>query len=243
MKYREKSDSPAIRIVCGHYGSGKTNVAVNLALAEKKHFPEKEVALADLDIVNPYFRSADAAEMLRRASVLPLVPPLANSNVDIPSMPPILTSYFGAAEEARDPDFPGKTAYLDVGGDDGAVVLGMYAGQIAASGYEMLYVISMYRPLTADPADAAELMREIESLSRLRCTGIINNSSIGEETTAADVVDSVPWARECAAKCGLPLLCHAYRADLLPDLPRAFAEAGFGGEALLPMENATKRLF
>ena len=238
MEYFE--NKPGIRIVCGHYGSGKTNAAVNLAIAEKRMYPEREVALADLDIVNPYFRSADAADMLRLAGVLPLVPPLANSNVDIPSMPPVLTSYFADRETAENRK---KTVYIDVGGDDGAVVLGMYAGQIAASGYEMLYVISMYRPLTADPADAAELMREIESLSHLRCTGIVNNSSIGEETTAADVVDSVDWAKECAAKCGLPLLCHAYRADLLPDLPRAFAEAGFGGEAFLPMENATKRLF
>ncbi len=229
-----------LRIVCGHYGSGKTNVAVNLATAEKRLRPAREVALADLDIVNPYFRSADAADLLRRAGVTPLVPPLANSNVDIPSLPPALTSYFGNGETA---ETRGKTAFLDVGGDDGAVVLGMYAGQIAQTGYEMLYVVSMYRPLTANPDDAAELMREIESLSHLSCTGIVNNSSIGAETTVADVVDSVPWAIECAEKCGLPLVCHAYRSDLLPDLPHAFAEAGLGDAVLLPMENATKRLF
>ncbi len=237
MEYSGNPRPMPVHIVCGHYGSGKTNVAVNLAIAEKRKHPEREVALADLDIVNPYFRSADAAALLRGHGVRPLVPPLANSNVDIPSMPPELTSYFGTDASGE------KTAYIDVGGDDGAVVLGMYAAQIAQSGYEMLYVVSMYRPLTADPADAAELMREIESLSHLRCTGIVNNSSIGEETTAADILDSVLWARECAEKCTLPLVCHTYRADLLPELAQRFAKSGYGDEVLLPMENATKRLF
>ncbi len=237
MEFSENLRPVPIRIVCGHYGSGKTNVAVNLAIAEKKLYPEKTVALADLDIVNPYFRSADAADLLRNHGVIPLVPPLANSNVDIPSMPPELTSYFGVDANGE------KTAYIDVGGDDGAVVLGMYATQIGAVPYEMFYVISMYRPLTANPDDAAALMHEIESLSHLRCTGIVNNSSIGEETTVEDVTDSVLWARECAEKCALPLVLHTYRADLLPELSRHFVESGFGNEVLLPMQNATKRLF
>lgn len=237
MEYSGNRQSAGICIVCGHYGSGKTNVAVNLALADKKRNPQKTVAIADLDIVNPYFRSADAADMLSLQGVIPLVPPLANSNVDIPSMPPALTSYFGLPENG------GKTAYLDVGGDDGAVVLGMYAGAIATSPYEMLYVVSMYRPLTANPCDAAELMREIEGLSHLRCTGLINNSSIGEETTAQDVLDSVSWAKECAELCALPLICHTYREDLLPHLPTVFADSGYGDEMLFAMKNATKRLY
>ncbi len=237
MEYSGNPRPMPIHIVCGHYGSGKTNVAVNLAIAEKKKHPDRTVSLADLDIVNPYFRSADAASLLRSHGVHPLVPPLANSNVDIPSMPPELTSYFGIDARGE------KTVYIDVGGDDGAVVLGMYAAQIAAMPYEMLYVVSMYRPLTADPADAVCLMREIESLSHLRCTGIVNNSSIGEETTVSDVTDSVLWARECAEKCALPLVCHTYRADLLPDLAPHFAKNGYGDEVLLPLQNATKRLF
>lgn len=237
MEYYGNPKPMPIHIVCGHYGSGKTNVAVNLAIMEKREHPDRSIALADLDIVNPYFRSADAADLLCSHGVHPLIPPLANSNVDIPSMPPDLTSYFDIGTNGK------KTVYIDVGGDDGAVVLGMYAAQIAAVPYEMLYVVSMYRPLTANPAEAAELMREMETLSHLHCTGIINNSSIGEETTAADVADSVLWAKECAEKCALPLLCHTYRADLLPDLAQHFAERGYGDEVLFPIQNATKRLF
>lgn len=229
-----------IHIVCGHYGSGKTNIAVNLAIAEKKRCPSCRVALADLDIVNPYFRSADAEKMLRTANVEPLIPQLANSNVDIPSLPPALYSFLGnhSTEKSKN-----SSAYLDVGGDDGAIVLGMYAKDISTAPYEMLYVVSMYRPLTANSSDAAMLLREIEELSHLRCTGLINNSSIGEETTENDVLDSVVWARECAEKCALPLLCHSYRSDLLPALPERFDAEGYGNEKLFPLENATKRLF
>ena len=225
-----------LNIVCGHYGSGKTNVAVNLALQSKRMFPASEVAVADIDIVNPYFRTADAAERLRQAGVTPLIPEFANSNVDIPSLPHQLFRLFEPGADKR-------ISYVDVGGDDGSVALGMYREHIEKAGYAMLYVISMYRPLTADPADAALLMKEIEEASRLRCTAVVNNSSIGAETTAEDILASVEWAHACADACGLPLAFHSYYADLNPDLPELFAAKGLAAEALLPMENVTKKLF
>ena len=225
-----------LNIICGHYGSGKTNVAVNLALQAKKAFPATEVAVADIDIVNPYFRTADAADRLRDAGVIPLIPEFANSNVDIPSLPQHLFRLFqnGSAD---------RISFVDVGGDDGAVALGMYRKHIEKAGYAMLYVISMYRPLTADPAEAAVLMREIEEASGLRCTAVVNNSSIGAETTAEDILASVEWAHAAADACGLPLAFHAYYESLNPSLPDVFAGAGFGSETLLPMENVTKKLF
>jgi len=224
-----------LNIICGHYGCGKTNVAVNLAISAKKAQPHMSVALADLDIVNPYFRSADAAKQLLAVGVTPLIPEFANSNVDIPSLPHHLHKFFSHN--------PAQVSFIDVGGDDGAVALGMYRDQIENAGYDMLYVASMYRPLTADPKDAAQLMFEIEAASRLRCTAVINNSSIGSETTAEDILDSVNWAKDVAAACGLPLICHAYYKNLLPELPQRFAAAGLETEALFPMENITKQLF
>lgn len=226
-----------ITIVCGHYGSGKTNVAVNLALRYKKEAPEKNISVADVDIVNPYFRTADAREILMEAGVIPLIPEFANSNVDIPSLPHRLTALFsgnGGMEEST---------IIDVGGDEGAVALGMYSQQLNRLDYDMIYVINKYRPLTADPKDAADLMREIEGVSNLKCTRIVNNSSLGAETTAEDILESVEYARECAELCGLPLLFHAYYADLLPSLPEDFAKAGYGSEPLFPMRNVTRKLF
>ena len=138
-------------VVCGHYGSGKTNVAVNLAVdaAEKGD----TVYLADVDIVNPYFRAADAVSMLEDAGVTPLIPEFANSNVDIPALPPRLSSLISGGD---------GRIFIDVGGDDGAVVLGRYASLIKDARYDMICVVNMYRPLTATPADAVADMREIE---------------------------------------------------------------------------------
>ncbi len=217
-----------ITIVCGHYGSGKTNVAVNLALRYKNAHPTKDVALADVDIVNPYFRAADAAKQLSDAGVRPIIPAFANSNVDIPSLPPELYSLF-----REDTD---TVSFIDVGGDDGAVALGMYAEQIQKVGYEMLYVVSCYRPLTEDPAEAAALMRVIEEASHLKCTGIVNNSSIGAETTEKEIIDSVSYAHVCEDACGIPLCFTSYYEALLPDLK-------IPGESLFPMKNVTKQMF
>ncbi|MBQ7923289.1 MAG: hypothetical protein IJ325_12080 [Clostridia bacterium] len=234
LLYKGTTDN--LNVICGHYGSGKTNIAVNLALSQKANCPGSVVNIADLDIVNPYFRTADAADILKRAGVNAMIPLFANSNVDIPVMPDAMQTMF-------DPDKKDQFSFIDVGGDDGAVALGMYAERIKNCGYGMIYVVSMYRPLTADPKEAAELLREIEEVSHLKCTGMINNSSVGAETTAEDVLAAVEWAHTCAECCSLPLLCHSYYQSLLPELPEIFSAAGYGDEILLPMINVTKQIF
>ena len=223
-----------VNIVCGHYGSGKTNFAVNLAIEAKAAFPDCDVYIADLDIVNPYFRTADAAEMLRRHGIIPVLPQYANSNVDIPALPPQMTRLI----ESKD-----AVAVIDVGGDDGAVALGMYREAIKKAGYEMYFVVNMYRPLIEDPEDAADCMREIECASGLCCTQLVNNSSLGEETAADDVIRSVGYAHGCTKTCSLPLAAHSYRGDLILSLPEKMAEAGYGDEPLFEIANATKKLF
>ncbi|MBE6540997.1 MAG: ParA family protein [Ruminococcaceae bacterium] len=223
-----------LNIICGHYGSGKTNVAVNLALTARKLYPEKKVHIADIDIVNPYFRTADAKEILEKNGVEVLIPEFANTNVDIPSLPPKLISLF----ESKD-----DISIIDVGGDDGSVALGMYRMYINRAGYDMYYVINMYRPLIADPTDCFLCMKEIEDVSGLKCTKIINNSSLGAETTADDIAASVEYAKKCAELCSLPLTAHTYCPDFAPDTPARFAESGYANEILIPIVNATKKLF
>ena len=207
-------------IVAGHYGAGKTNVAVSLALAHKND----GAVLVDLDTVNPYFRAADSVQELNAAGVRTIIPEYANSNVDIPTLPPEITSVF----------FSDETAIFDVGGDDGASALGVYERDIKARGYEMLYVINMYRPLTADPDDAVSLMREIEAYSRLNFTGIVNNSNLGAETTLKTVTDSLSYAARVSEICGLPVVFTSVIGnENTPD---------FDGRVLV-MENHTKKLF
>ena len=186
-----------VLLLCGHYGSGKTNIAVNLAFRLKREYPR--VTIADLDIVNPYFRSKDSATELAAADIRLICSNYANSNVDIPALPPDLYALT---------DDRGMRAVIDVGGDDrGALVLGRIAPAILEENdYEMLMVINCYRPLTRDAASTLEVMREIESACRMRFTALVNNSNLGAETTAEDVLASVQYAKEVAELSGLPLV-------------------------------------
>lgn len=186
-----------VLLLCGHYGSGKTNIAVNLAQTIKREYPT--VTLADLDIVNPYFRSKDSATELEEAGIRLICSNYANSNVDIPALPPDL---YALTDDRR------MKAIIDVGGDDrGALVLGRLAPAILAEDdYEMLMVINCYRPLTRDAASTLEVMREIEYAGGIHFTALINNSNLGVETTAEDVLASMRYADEVAAMSGLPVV-------------------------------------
>ena len=186
-----------VLLLCGHYGSGKTNIAVNLAQAIKREYPT--VTLADLDIVNPYFRSKDSATELKEADIRLICSNFANSNVDVPALPPDL---YALTDDRR------MRAIIDVGGDDrGALVLGRLAPFILEENdYEMLMVINCYRPLTRDAASTLEVMREIEAAGSIRFTALVNNSNLGVETTAQDVLASVRYANEVADMSGLPVV-------------------------------------
>ena len=205
-----------VLLLCGHYGSGKTNIAVNLAQKIKREYPT--VTLADLDIVNPYFRSKDSALELEEAGIRLICSKYANSNVDIPALPPDL---YALTDDRR------MRAIIDVGGDDrGALVLGRIAPAILSENdYEMLMVINCYRPLTRDAASTIEVMREIEYASGIRFTALINNSNLGVETTAEDVLSSMSYAKEVAAMSNLPIVMttadeklHGELADKIPNL-------------------------
>ncbi len=220
-------------VVVGHYGSGKTNFAVNLALAAVRERPDLSVRIADLDTVNPYFRTADAADLLRSRGVEALLPEFAGSNVDIPVIPSALRSAI------RSPGF----TVVDVGGDDGAVALGMFRRELEAADAAVFFVVNRFRPLISTPEGARDCMAEIEEACGLRCTALVNNSNLGAETTEEDILSSVDYAKACAERCSLPLFAHCFMPAQTPRTPEVFADAGLGSEPLFPMEQATKRLF
>ena len=198
-----------VLLLCGHYGSGKTNIAVNLAQQIKREYPT--VTLADLDIVNPYFRSKDSADELEAAGIRLICSNYANSNVDIPALPPDL---YALTDDRR------MRAIIDVGGDDrGALVLGRLAPAILQENdYEMLMVINCYRPLTRDASSTVEVMREIEVAGGIRFTGLVNNSNLGVETTAEDVLTSMRYAEEVSTMSGLPVVMTAADEKLQEEL-------------------------
>lgn len=198
-----------LTLLCGHYGSGKTNIAVNLALSLRPTHPR--LAVADLDIVNPYFRTKDSAQLLSDNGIRLIVSPFANSNVDLPAMPQDLYAVT---------DDGGLTCVVDVGGDDrGALALGRIAPQVRQENdYEMLMVINRFRPLTPDAESTLAVMAEIEAAGGIPFTGIINNSNLGRETDADTVLSSVDYGREVSRLSGLPLVMTTVCDTLYPAL-------------------------
>ena len=185
-----------VTLFAGHYGSGKTNIAVNYAMHLKRiGFP---VVIADLDIVNPYFRTKDSENELQEQGIELICSEFANTNLDIPSLP---QSMYRVVHDKN------VYAVMDIGGDDaGAVALGRFAPFINdENNYEMFFVANFFRPLTRTAEEAFAVMKEIEAASSMRFTGIINNSNLGELTTVQDVVSTNEKALQLCNLSGLPL--------------------------------------
>ena len=194
-----------VTLFCGHYGSGKTNVALNYALHLRQD--GGEVTVADLDIVNPYFRTKDSRRELGEAGIRLICSEYANTNVDIPALPSDLYSIT---------DDKSRRVVIDVGGDDrGALALGRIAPAILEEdSYEMLLVINRYRPLTPDAPSTLEVMREIELAGGIRFTGLVNNSNLGEATDEETVLSSLAYAEEVSSLTGLPVVMTTVKQSL-----------------------------
>ena len=198
-----------LTLFAGHYGSGKTNIAVNYALLLAKE--GKQVCIADLDIVNPYFRTKDSAKVLEEAGVHLISPQFANTNVDLPALP---------AEAYRLVTDKSIYGIMDIGGDDrGAYALGRYVPSILEeNNYRMIFVANCYRPLTRTPEEALEVMREIEEACGLRFTDIINNSNLAAETTPETVLQSAGYVEALSRLSGLPVFATSAMETVASEL-------------------------
>ena len=209
-----------VTVFVGHYGSGKTNIAV--AYAKYLNSLGKKVTIADMDIVNPYFRTKDSQGELKRLGIELISSEFANSNVDLPALP---SELYGAVERRE------RYAVLDIGGDDrGAYALGRFAPYIKEENdYEVVFVANKYRPLTKTPEEALEVMREIEGAGGLRVTTIVNNSNLGEMTDVETVLSSQKYAEKLSELSGLPVKFTSVKKELCEAL---------GGEekGFFPME-------
>ena len=198
-----------VTLFAGHYGSGKTNIAVNYAL--KLAHEGRRVQIADLDIVNPYFRTKDSEELLRKAGVKMISSAYANTNLDVPALPQEM--YAITCE--HDCSF-----IVDVGGDDrGALALGRLAPDLLSEGnFEMIFVANCYRPLIREPQEAMEVMREIEQAGGIPFTALANNANLGEETCSQDVLASLPYMEELCRLSGLPVILTAAQRAVAQEL-------------------------
>lgn len=197
-------------IVVGHYGSGKTEFALNLALRLRTE--GKRVTIVDLDTVNPYFRTNDIRKKLEALGIGVIAPIYASTNFDLPALPPEIYAAFEKTEEY---------VIFDVGGDDeGATALGQYKSRFDEAPYEMLAVVNAKRPLTATAEEMAESVRLIELTSRLKVSALVNNTNLSYETQLEDVLESVREVERAAQILNIPVKCTSVRQDLAQDIPR-----------------------
>ena len=202
-------DFKRLVLLSGHYGSGKTNIAVSLAFELKKR--RDRVAIADIDIVNPYFRTRDSKDELEKAGIRLISSEFASSNVDLPALPQDVYAIT---------DDTGLSAVIDIGGDDrGALALGRWRDAILQENdYEMLFVINKFRPLTSDPESTIEVMQEIEFAAKMKFTAVVNNSNLGNETTPEHVLGTMDYAKAVCELAGLPLKMTTVHESLYPAL-------------------------
>lgn len=204
--------SHRISIVTGHYGTGKTEFAVNLALAMAAE--GQRVMMADLDIVNPYFRSRERKATLEQAGVRLISSSQACADADVPSLPAELLTIL----ENRD-----LRGILDIGGDPvGARVLARFRPKIVAEDHQLIYVLNANRPEVREAEHAIAYLRGIEATTGLTCTGIVNNTHLCGETTAEEIRKGAALAADVSRQTGIPVLCHVAVEGLVPqveDLP------------------------
>ncbi len=198
-----------VTLFAGHYGSGKTNIAVNYAI--KLSDMSLPVVIADLDIVNPYFRTKDSEKELKEKGIELLCSEYAGSNLDIPALPQTM---YRAVQDKN------TYAVMDIGGDDvGAVALGRFAPYIKEeNNYEMIFVANFFRPLTRNANEALEIMREIEAASHLNFTAIANNSNLGEDTAPQDVLSTKAEIEKLSSLSSLPVVMTAAKESLCSQL-------------------------
>jgi len=183
-------------LICGHYGCGKTNFSINFA--ENKAKSGEKITLVDMDIVNPYFRSSDYKDELNSVFIKIISPKMAGTTQDAPAISAEIFSVF---------DNEDGCAIFDVGGDSaGATALGGFSSRFIENGYEMYYLINKFRPETKSPQEAVEILREIETASRLKATHIINNSNISYLTKEEDIISSLDYANTVSKLTSLPVL-------------------------------------
>lgn len=198
-----------ILVLVGNYGSGKTEISLNLALKLARR--GEKVTLVDLDIVNPYFRSSERTELLEKEGVKVYAPSFAMSTVDVPSLPADIQAVF--ADKSR-------RVIFDVGGDDtGAAALGQYKPYFDQDDVEVLFVVNAFRPLSGDADSVCDLMLRVAGRSRLSPTAVINNANVAWETEESDLVRGEELLCEVSTRMNLPIGYLCAKQDILDKLP------------------------
>ena len=198
-----------LTIIIGAYGSGKSEIAVNMSLAQRKALPDKKLLIADLDIVNPFYRSSDCADALKEAGVRLVTPMYAGSNVDAPVLPPDMYVIF---------DDESYQGIFDIGGEDmGALVLGSLKKRIESTDAVIYMAVNTLRPFTSDPEQIAIMTAELSAAAGFKIDGYINNTNLLEDTTAEMLIQGESEILKASEITGVPLIANCVMEDV--DVP------------------------
>ncbi|MCK5311421.1 MAG: tyrosine-protein kinase family protein [Desulfobacteraceae bacterium] len=201
-------DVQGIVVIAGNYGSGKTEIAVNLALHKKK--AGLNVSIADLDLVNPYFRAREALDPLEKSGIKVVLPDKKYFNADLPILSPAVASMIKDSYDL---------AILDAGGDDvGVTVLAALKDSFSGKDVKMIQVVNPYRPFTQDVEGCIKIKEEIEKSSYLKINGIVGNANLIDETTPETIYYGYELLQELSQKTGLKIEFITAATDILPQL-------------------------
>ena len=219
------SQAPRLYIFVGAYGSGKSEVSVHFARKLRKENPDRKILLADLDIVNPFYRSADARSVLEKEQIRVIAPNFANTNVDVPSVPGEMYAIFD------DPDYLGV---FDIGGEDlGARILSSMHSRFKTLSYRVYMVINTLRPFTSDAQSIAKMAQELSQAARLPISGLIDNTNLLSDTSKHEFIESYPIVYGASRLTGIPIV---YASGLDTNLPAEWDVYTNEGVPLLRMQ-------
>ena len=205
-----------LTIIIGAYGSGKSEIAVNMSLAQRKALPDKKLLIADLDIVNPFYRSSDCGAVLEEAGVRLITPLYAGSNVDAPVLTPEMYVIF---------DDESYQGIFDIGGEDmGAIVLGSIKKRIENTDTAIYMAVNTLRPFTSDPEQIAIMTNELTAASGFKIDGYLNNTNLLEETTADILAEGENKILEASKITGIPLIANCVMGNV--DVPEGLLKTG-----------------
>lgn len=211
-------NSSKIDIITGHFGSGKTEFSINYSIQLAKD--NLKVALVDLDIVNPFFRTAEVKDILEEMGIKVIVPNFAGTTVDIPSLP---ADIYGVFE-----DKSYDKVIFDLGGDDlGALALGRYHLEMEKMPYNMFYMINTKRPLSSTQEQIIDMLKSIEGTSRLKVTYLINNTNLSYETSLEDVMEGQSIIEKVSAETNIPVAYVVATDNIIEELPYDIKKKAF----------------
>lgn len=197
-----------INVFTGHFGSGKTEIAINYAMKLAKQ--GEKVTLVDIDIVNPYFCSRDVKEELQNCGVRLISANPHLSNAELMVVPPEVISAFNDKSHI---------VVFDIGGDDmGAIALGQYNKYFKEEPYDMYLVVNNNRPLTSNAEEAEIYLKDIEKSSRLKVNYLISNTNLSDETTLGDILKGDEEVLKLSQSLNIPYAYTVCKKDMCHEL-------------------------